>query len=392
MVVEPHQVGRGAHGQASQLGPAGSLGGRRGGESHGLADVEPHVVQQAAEHAVHGRDAAGERAVGEFRPVGAHVNLVLTERRDGAHGQARRGRAVGDRGDAFRAPGADGQGDRAGMHVHAVDDHFAGHLRGAEHGAGQARCPVRERRHAVEEVRRVPGAGIDTGPALFVGGAGMPERHAVAGGGQAGDEIQRVRQFRRQGDDAHRRRVRVDGGENRGAGERALVRERLAGQRRPAQAARRLRALVARGDEVALEMRAEHAGAGFAVECGGPADRREERRQHVGRTRHRRRQERGHTVARQQRRHAGHGLAARQHIDAADAVDVRVDEARHEPAARALDIRRRGGVVGRDLDDAPVRQGHGLPVAHALRRDEPRAAQADHRATPRRRAASRPRP
>ena len=52
--------------------------------------------------------------------------------------------------------------------MHAVTHDLSHHIVVLEDGAGQARSSMAERRHAIEEVCRVPRAGVDAGERLFV--------------------------------------------------------------------------------------------------------------------------------------------------------------------------------------------------------------------------------
>ena len=86
--------------------------------------------------------------------------------------------------------------------MHAVTHDLGHHIVVLEDGAGQARSSMAERRHAIEEVRRVPRAGVDAGERLFVRGAGMSERYMVPEAAERANERQRAVDLRRNRDDA----------------------------------------------------------------------------------------------------------------------------------------------------------------------------------------------
>ena len=141
------------------------------------------------------------------------------------------------------------------MHMHAVTDDLGHHIVVLEDSAGQARGAVPERRHAIEEVRRVPRAGVDAGERLLVRGAGMPERYVVPEATERANERQRAIDLRRNRDDADVRSGRRYLLEDCVAAERP-VGCRAAGQ---AQTLQRLSAAIVGIDEVALEMRRQNA-------------------------------------------------------------------------------------------------------------------------------------
>ena len=96
------------------------------------------------------------------------------------------------------------------MHVRAVADDFRRDLPGLQHGAGQTRRAMIERRHAVEEMRRLPCARCDRRGRLFEARARMPERDAVAARGQPANQLQPALQLRRERDDPDVRRPAFD--------------------------------------------------------------------------------------------------------------------------------------------------------------------------------------
>ena len=156
-------------------------------------DAEADVARQPAEHAVHGGHAAGQRAVGQLGPAARARESVCSPRRAVAPTrQAGAGRGVGDGDDAGAALRLHGQ------------PHHRRHARGepspitsqvtsgpaSSTRAGQARRAMRQRRHAVEQVRGVARPGGNRRHALLVGGRRMPERHAVAGPGQPPHQVE----------------------------------------------------------------------------------------------------------------------------------------------------------------------------------------------------------
>ena len=83
----------------------------------------------------------------------------------------------------------------------AVADDLGGHLVVLEHGARQSWSAVADRRHAIEEMRGLPRAGVDALERLLVRRAGVPERHAMAVRGERADERDRALELGRDGDD-----------------------------------------------------------------------------------------------------------------------------------------------------------------------------------------------
>jgi hypothetical protein len=264
--------------------------------------------------------------------------------------------------------------------MEAVADHLGRHRFVGQHRPGESRGPVRQRRHPVEEMRGVTGAGVDGRQRLLEGGGRMAERHAVSRGDQPGDEVERAVEFRRQCDQPHRGAVRVDHRDDGRPGEGALVRQRLAGARRQTQAAGRLRAVVVGIEEVALERRAEDAGRAGARRRHGGVDGRQEPLERLRGARYRRRAERGDAVARQRHGHAGHGVGAAEHVGAVDAVDVAVDEAGQDPLPVARDVIGRCAGVGGDLGDDAVLDRQRRALEDAVGGDDAAAAQPDHAA------------
>ena len=302
--------------------------------------------------------------------------------------QAGAGGGVGDRQHAVDALGAHRQPHHRRVDVEAVADHLARDLVVGEHGPGQAGRPVRQRRHAIEQVRRVAGPGGDPGLGLVERRRRMAERHPMAGADQPGDQIEGAVQFRRQRDQPHRGAMRVDHLDDGSAVEFPVVPRGLARPRREPQARRRLRPVVVGVQEVALEVRAEHPGRPGRPRGRGHVHGGQEPFERRRRAGHRRRAEGGDAVTRQRRRHRRHRVGPAQHVGPLDAVDVPVDEAGQDPSPVAGDVVRGAGAVGADLDDGPVVDRQRGAVEDAIGQHQPRAAEPDHAAGPRSAAAT----
>ena len=164
-----------------------------------------------------------------------------------------------------RAPfGAHGQAAHGRVHVVAVADQLRGHVLARQHGARQSGRAMRQRRHAVEEMRGVPRAGVEGGHRLIEVGAGVAERHAVAGGAQRAHQIETALELGRQvtmptsaRQAAITSRISLPGERRLGA-RRERRRSRLEIGRH-AQALERLRAGELGIEEVALEVGGQHA-------------------------------------------------------------------------------------------------------------------------------------
>ena len=117
-------------------------------------------------------------------------------------------------------------------------------------------------------MRGVTDARLDRGHRLFVSRAAVTDRHAMTGRGETAHEIESAVDLRRHRHDAHLLAVAGDDGENLLARESPSTRfhsrcatadSRSSGKACGAQAVARLRALVLGVDEIALEMRGQHA-------------------------------------------------------------------------------------------------------------------------------------
>ena len=88
------------------------------------------------------------------------------------------------------------------MHVNAVADQLGDDLVGSSTAPASPGRAMRQRRHPIEEMRRVPRAGANACQRLLVGRAGMPERHAMAVRDEIANEVERAVELRRHRDDA----------------------------------------------------------------------------------------------------------------------------------------------------------------------------------------------
>ena len=88
-----------------------------------------------------------------------------------------------------------------GMDVNAVADELRSHVLALENRGREPRRAVVERRHAIEKMRRMAGAGVDALQRLFVGGAGVPQRDVDARAASSTDQIEGAVDLRRDGHD-----------------------------------------------------------------------------------------------------------------------------------------------------------------------------------------------
>ena len=152
--------------------------------------------------------------------------------------------------------------------------------------------------------------------------------------------------------------------QDRRAGEVALG----AGARGQAQALERLGAAVLRVDEIALEVRRQHARAAGRPGVV-PPDRAEHRPERLRRAGHRRRAERRHAVARQPRRDARDRVVTVERVGPFDAVDVDVDEAGHDRVLVQIEVeiaRRPRRSVPQHVDDAIAVEDDGRRAQQAI--------------------------
>ena len=278
------------------------------------------------------------------------------------------------------------------MHVKPVADDLRGDFVGLQDRAGQARAPVIDRRHPVEQMGRVTCAGGNRGHSFVVCRTGMPERHAMTAGRERSNQVERALELRREGDDSDVRRGTLDLGDDsdcvevrslgwslaihrglalhggralNGAGARAFrLRRRLrwtavalVNAVRRAQTRQRLRAPVFRVDEIAFEMRRQHARGPWRRRFAGAPHLIEHAAQRLGSAGDGRRTERRHAVLRKSfgnRRDRTSRCGGIQRVDSLDAVNVDVDEAGHDVMSVEREQRMRVAGrrrVGADLDD-----------------------------------------
>ena len=105
------------------------------------------------------------------------------------------------------------------MHVRAIADDFRGDFVGLQHGAHQPWCAMTQRRHAIEEMRRVPRACLDRRERFVVGRARVAERHAMPTRHEPPYQIKPAIELRRHRDDPDVGRGALDLGEDVGGGE-----------------------------------------------------------------------------------------------------------------------------------------------------------------------------
>src|SRR5688572_20401764 len=225
------------------------------------------------------------------------------------------------------------------MDVVAIADQFSRHLVTREHGTRNARSPVRERRHAVEQVRRVTRTGLDGRNCRIEIGAGMSEGYDATGGRERANQVDPAGKLRRERHDADARTGLLDDLEDLWPGKRP--RDGTAMLVGRTQTFQRLRYAKFRVDEVSLEVRMQNArGGGRAgIREGMPyvADLREKGFQIVRTTGDRRRAERGHAITRQLARDLGDDSGPVQGVEPFNAVDMDVDKPGHDETAEGVD-------------------------------------------------------
>ena len=163
---------------------------------------------------------------------------LAAERCVAAGSEAGGGGAVGDRQDARRPFGGDRRAEQAGWTWTPSQINLRGDFVGLQHGAGEARRAMVQRRHAVEQMRRVPRAGGDRRERLFVGRRRVAERHAVSARREPANEIETAVELGRQRHDADVGRRARDLGEHVG-------RREYRSRRRSARAATRTESIGA---------------------------------------------------------------------------------------------------------------------------------------------------
>ena len=100
------------------------------------------------------------------------------------------------------------------MNVGAIADQFCGDLLGLEHRPSEARRAMVDRRHPVEQMRRLSGPGRDGRGRLLERRRRMPQRDAMAAPGEPANQLEAAIQLRRQRDDADVGRRAFDLGED----------------------------------------------------------------------------------------------------------------------------------------------------------------------------------
>ena len=159
-----------------------------GGGRRRLLDAEAAVVHRAAQGLAHRQRASGERPGARQAGLALVHAHLLTAEHEGAVADAAGVDRVGDEhgaGDHLRH-----QSDQRGVEVAAVVDELTRDI-GLQGGSHQARRAVVQRRHGVEEMGGVVGAGADRGRRLFKGGVGVPHGHDHAPPAQRCDERDR---------------------------------------------------------------------------------------------------------------------------------------------------------------------------------------------------------
>ena len=147
-------------------------------------------------------DATREHAV-DPGALGADIDLAPGEPVPARRHAQRRHRIAHDGNAARRAAGeAPHEPEHRRVDVQPVGDHPDRDPLVLEDGRGRPGFAVVERRHRVEQVRRVSRAGLDPAPHLLVAGVGVPDRDHDATGCQGLDHGQRARQLGGDGDDA----------------------------------------------------------------------------------------------------------------------------------------------------------------------------------------------
>src|SRR5438445_128744 len=94
--------------------------------------------------------------------------------------QAGCGSTIGDRKDPSGTLGRDRGPHERRMDVKTVANDLGGNFLSLENRAGQTGSAMVERRHAVEQMRRLTRARGDRGKRFVVSGGGMAERNPVA--------------------------------------------------------------------------------------------------------------------------------------------------------------------------------------------------------------------
>ena len=103
------------------------------------------------------------------------------------------------------------------MDMDTVTDDFRGDLLALQHGSSKARRAMTDRRHAVEQVRRLPRAGTNGCERFLVGGARVSQRDVMSACDEPSNQVEATRELRRQCHDPDVGRRPLDLGEDVGA-------------------------------------------------------------------------------------------------------------------------------------------------------------------------------
>jgi hypothetical protein len=253
--------------------------------------------------------------------------------------------------------------------VNAVANQLRRHVVAFEDGRSETGYAVANRCHAIEQVRRLPGAGFDPCDRLFVSGARVPERNVMTVSHQHSDEVERAVNLGRDGHDPHMRSGVGNLFEDLCARELAVVPARI----RQPQTVERLRSLELRVDEIALEVRGKNPRRVRGQPGPRGGHRRQQPAQHIRSACDRCGAKRRGAVARQQGCDLRDRMGVVQRVVTADAVDVHVDEARHN--VMAVEI---GSAAGRHVRDAVPFDDDRAWAEQAIGKNDVGARQPDH--------------
>jgi hypothetical protein len=211
---------------------------------------------------------------------------------------------------------------------------------------------MRHRRHPIEQVGCVLRSRVDCRHRFIDTRARMTERDPVTGGHQATHELEAARQLGSQRDDSDIWPRSSNDVEDVTRGKFAVasssdVRDSA---RRIGHPVRDMRwqsnafgglcAGVRRVDEVAFQMRRQHARASRRARGSRPCYLRKDAAQLARCAGHGRRTKRRHAISWQSRRNSGHRFTWIERVMPIDAVNVHVDEARDDVAFAGVDDRR----------------------------------------------------
>ena len=212
----------------------------------------------------------------------------------------------------------------AGMDVHAVAHQLRRDVVVLEYRGRETGLAMAERRHPVEQMCRLPRAGVDPGERLLVGGARVTERDVMAVRRQVANQIQRAVELRRNRQDAD---VRPGGGNLRREFRRPVNSPSGGCRAANRRQSTRLRALVFGVDEVAFEVRRQHPRRerGRACPARPPTAASIVRKRGRGAC-DRRRAKRGDAEPRKALRHRRDRVSALKRVEPVEPVHMDVDE------------------------------------------------------------------